>query len=402
MTGPRQDFCAYPPCNAPVQPPHLKYCSDAHRKANARLRYDEGANLRGTDDRVEREAKKLLEEESRKELKSLARYEVKRQRYMDYIADIIKPFEMSEPQPFPAHQKGSSVDWAIEISDWHVGQLTPIEHTGGMYEQTSDITRQQVDSLLHAVSLIYHEAEGKKVKRIWVPTLGDLMENDHMRPSQLRQTDLPVTKQVLYTYDLLTYFLRSLLGIPGLEEIIVDNIGGNHDRTTAKPGNAGLGEADYVDTFAFLLGGFLERAFEFEPRITVVNWETFFGTREFGGLKHVFEHGASFRTSGGSYGGIPWYPIHNAARQYESMLGGVDIVWLGHYHVPYNIPLGQGGWVIGNGALPATSHYAQSRYKALRRPQQWLVEFHRTVGATKFEPLYADIGLPAPGEVWQK
>jgi hypothetical protein len=82
------------------------------------------------------------------------------------------------------------------------------------------------------------------------------------------------------------------------------------------------------------------------------------------------------------------------------MLGGVDMVWFGHQHTPYVIPLGQQGHIVGNGSLPATSRFVQSSFKSIRRPQQWLVEFHRNHGATAFRPLYADIDLPKPGAVW--
>lgn len=387
-----------------------KYHHDSCRKKVAWLRYYRGEGKvrtktglleRTTQERIEREQELLRQRHLREELTELTRTAAKRQEYTDAIRSVLESFKPSEVFPFPVHDAQTEVDWAIQVSDWHVGQRTTLETTGGMYEQTVDRTRRQVDKILQAVSGIFYEAQGKHVKRLWVPILGDIVEGDSMRPSQLREIELPVVKQTIAAYDLLTYFLRNLLQLPGLEELTIDMVGGNHDRTTSKAGLAGLGETDYVDTFAWLIGEMLKRAFENDPRVTVKNWETFFGTREFAGLRHAFEHGASVKTRGGSYGGIPWYPVHNAARLYESMLGGVDMVWLGHLHVPYHIPLGQEGHVVGNGSLPATSRFVQSHYKILRRPQQWLVEFHRKHGVTAFRGLYADIDLPKPGEVWE-
>ena len=385
-----------------------KYCSDRCRMLVAQRRYRAGTSrsLPSEDPDVEGQVKnqqdRLETDELKRTLQGLARSEAKRVRYIDAIQSVLSPFEPSQPLPFRTHDGHTVVDWAIPTSDWHVGQYTPIETTGGIYEQTVAKVHAQVDRLLFALSSIFHESQGKRVRKLWVPILGDIVENDAMRPAQLRKIEMPVVKQTVDAYDLLTVFLRGLLELPGLEELIVDVVGGNHDRTTAKAGLAGLGETDYVDTWAWIIGAFLERVFEREPRVTIKNWDTYFGTRQFGGLRHVFEHGSTIRGSGGSYGGIPWYPIHNAARKYIEMLGGVDMVWFGHRHVPYVIPLAQGGWVVGNGALPATSEFAQSQLKAIRRPQQWLVEFHSTVGATKFEPLYADIELPQPGDVWKE
>lgn len=409
MSGSR--ICALVGCEA-ITPREraargAKYCSDACRKLNASRRYQQGVSgtragePRTLEEQVENEREKMRQQEMTRTLSELTRGEAKRREYTDAIQSVLKPFQPSKVFPFPEHDTQTTVDWAVQVSDWHVGQKTDLEHTGGMYEQTLEVTRAQVDKLIAALSGIFYEAKGKRVKRLWVPILGDIVEGDSMRPAQLREIELPVVKQTVAGFDLLAYFLRTLLELPGLEELIVDVVGGNHDRTTTKAGNAGLGETDFVDTFAWLVGAMLQRSFEDDPRVSVTNWETFFGRREYAGLRHVFEHGASIRSGGGSYGGIPFYPIVNAARQYESMLGGVDCVWLGHLHTPYHLALGQEGHIIGNGALPATSRFVQSRYKSLRRPQQWLVEFHRQHGVTAFRPLYADINLPKPGEVWK-
>jgi hypothetical protein len=404
------NLCALDGCEEEVSPLRVsrgaKYHADVCRKKNAGRRYTRGESghrdgtARSLDEQVQQEKDKLETKEMKRSLLELTRSAAKRGEYVAAIQSALSSYEPSIVFPLEEQDGQTAVNWALMVSDWHIGQATTLEHTGGMYEQTLAVTREQVDRLLSAVSSIFYESRGKTVKNLWVPILGDIVEGDSMRPAQLREIELPVVKQTVEGFDLLAYFLNSLLQLPGLENLYIDLVGGNHDRTTTKAGNAGLGETDFVDTFAWLIGAMLQRRFEDDPRVTIKNWETFFGTREFAGLRHVFEHGASIRTSGGSYGGIPWYPIANAARKYSEMLGGVDMVWFGHQHTPYVIPLGQQGHIIGNGSLPATSRFVQSSFKSIRRPQQWLVEFHRKHGATAFRPLYADIDLPAPGAVW--
>ena len=395
--------CAREECGEEALPGR-KYSSDECRKRNARRRYNrgEGDTLRERTltEQVQQEKDKLETREMKRSLLELTRSAAKRGEYVVAIKSVLSSYEPSIVFPFPEQDAQTTVDWAVMLSDWHIGQATTLEHTGGMYEQTLAVTREQVDRLIRAISGIFYEARGKTVKNLWVTILGDIVEGDSMRPAQLREIEIPVVKQTVEGFDLLSYFLSTLLQLPGLEHLYIDMVGGNHDRTTAKAGNAGLGETDFVDTFAWLIGAMLQRRFEDDPRVSITNWETFFGTREFAGLRHVFEHGASIRTSGGSYGGIPWYPIANAGRKYSEMLGGVDMVWFGHQHTPYVIPLGQQGHIVGNGSLPATSRFVQSSFKSIRRPQQWLVEFHRKHGATAFRPLYADIDLPKPGAVW--
>ena len=403
-------ICSLEGCEERISPIRIdrgaKYCSDECRKTNARRRYSRGESgkrdgtARTLPEAVQQEQDKLEAKEMKRSLLELTRSAAKRGEYVTAIQSALSSYEPSIVFPFPEQDAQTTVDWAIELSDWHIGQATTMEHTGGMYEQTLAVTRKQVDRLIRAISGIFYESKGKVVRNLWIPILGDIVEGDSMRPAQLREIELPVVQQTVEGFDLLAYFISTLLELPGLETVTIDMVGGNHDRTTSKPGNAGLGETDFVDTYAWLIGAMLQRRFENDPRVSIENWETFFGTREFAGLRHVFEHGSSIRGGSGSYGGIPWYPIANAASKWSAMLGGVDMVWLGHQHTPYVIPLGQQGHIIGNGSLPATSRYVQSQFKSIRRPQQWLVEFHRKHGATAFRPLYADIDLPAPGAVW--
>ena len=394
--------CHLTSCDKPARK-NSKYCSDAHRKEAARVAYERRrAAEKEHEARIKQEQERLQQLELQRALRELTRTAAKRDNYIKAIKESLDSFEPSTPRPLPKHDRKTEVYWVICLSDWHVGQRTPIETTGGVYEQTLALTRLQVDKLLQSVSSIYYEAQGKHVKQIWVPVLGDIVEGDHLRPAQLREIEVPVVKQTVEAADLLAYFLQSILDLPGLEKVIVDIVPGNHDRTTHRAGKAGLAEHDYVDSFAWLIGTVLQRMFERDNRISIVNHESFFGIREFAGLRHVFEHGSSIKLSGGSYGGVPFYPIMNAARHWESHLGGVDMVWFGHLHVPYRLPLGQQGYVVGNGALPATTTFIQSRYKTIRRPQQWLVEIHKVHGATAFRDLHADIDLLKPGEIWER
>ncbi|KKL61265.1 hypothetical protein LCGC14_2197050, partial [marine sediment metagenome] len=316
--------CSLGDCTMPVLPKR-KYCSDECRKNSARRRYRKGESKTLHDptveERVEKEGERLRQNELKRTLTQLGRNAAKREQYVDAIKSVLDPFEPSEVFPLPPFSDDpTEVDWAVCLSDWHVGQYTAIETTDGMYEQTVAVTRLQVDKLLSALTYIFHESQGKRVRRLWIPILGDIVEGDSMRPAQLREIEIPVVKQTVEGADLLAYFIRSVSQLPGLEEVYVDIIGGNHDRTTTKPGNAGLGETDYVDTYAWLIGEMLKRAFSNDDRIEINNHESFFGVRKFGGLRHAFEHGASIRGGGGSYGGIPFYGIVNAAQKYESML----------------------------------------------------------------------------------
>jgi len=301
-----------------------------------------------------------------------------------------------ERSDLPTHE------WGLVLSDWHTGQQTRIEETGGMYHQDVETTRRQVVKIWESlVEIKTIESAGRNIRRLHNFVLGDLTEHDDLRPSQHRKVEDVFTVQTVQAFDLLTWLIRQELTI--FDFVEVDMIGGNHDRISRNRGDAGLGELGYTDTMAWLMGAFMERLFAPDiasGRLKIRNWETFFGYKEILGYKCVFEHGASFPWSAFSYGGVPWYGVQNLGVRYQTMLGEANLVLLGHGHRPAIIPLST-GWIGINGALPPSSNYAQATFKSIQRPLQWLLSIHHEMGLTGFTPIYCDVpGQLQPGQVW--
>jgi hypothetical protein len=354
---------------------------------------------------IQKEIEQQRRKELAKELTQLQRTEAKRQQYIRTIEQSLAPYEPTPLVPAPTFtEELTPHSWVIQFSDWHVGQSTPIQSTGGVYEQTTKVARWQVETMLTALRSIHKiQSNGYQIKKILVVFNGDLVEGDQMRASQARGIDRLVTQQAVEVFDLMGYALRQLLTFPGIEELEVHNVGGNHDRTSTKPGNAGLGELDYVDTYSWLIGSLLARSLQDEPRVKFTNWDTYFGYTKFCGRRVIFEHGSSVRLGVGSYGGIPWYPVVNGANKMMDMLGGGDLVLFGHVHQPAVIPLKQRAWLVVNGSLPATTSWVQATMKSVREPTQWLLNLHEEHGVVEFHPIYA----PPPtfrktGTIWEE
>jgi hypothetical protein len=327
-------------------------------------------------------------------------------RYEAVLSDCLRSYEPTELSA-PLPDKGLPVHEDILVTgDWHIGQKTTLEETGGIYVHDVDTARAQVAKIWKAVSRLHHlERHARSVHKLNHLFIGDIVEGSGMRPSQLRKIEDVVTRQLVQGFDLLAWLIRQELTI--YPEVEVDVVGGNHDRTTQKPGDAGLGESSYIDTFSWLLGAFLERVLADDVasgRLKIKNWETFFGAKEVCGVKTVFEHGSSFKWAAGGYGGVPWYAVSNLGPKYAAMLGEADLVILGHGHRPAIIPVPNGrGWIVANGALPATSTYVQAGMKVISRPQQWRLSVHEKMGVTGFTPIYADVpGTVLPDEFWDK
>ena len=342
---------------------------------------------------------------NRAELKKILASEHRMRRYEAVLSECLTAYEPTElAAPLPEGGDRPVHEDILITGDWHIGQKTTLEETGGIYEHGLDTARGQVAKIWKAVDRLHnldlHARDTKKLHHLFI---GDLVEGSDMRPSQMKGVTDVVTRQVIQGFDLLAWLVRQELTI--YDEVEIDLIGGNHDRTTRKPGNAGLGESSYIDTFSWLVGAFLERVLDNdvkEGRLKIRNWETYFGYKEIAGIKTVFEHGSSFKWAAGGYGGVPWYSVSNLAPKYAAMLGEADLVILGHGHRPAIIPIPNGrGWTVVNGALPATSNYVQAGQKVVSRPQQWRLSAHERLGITSFEPIYADVpGTLLPGMIW--
>lgn len=348
--------------------------------------------------------RKDVERKHKDELKIVTALENRVQRYLSELRTSLKSYDPTPLVIDPIEIDAPDHEWVLVLSDWHVGQQTRIEETGGMFYQDLEVTRYQVTKLWEAIEAIHEiERTGRTINKITVLALGDLVEGDDMRRSQHRKiTDL-VTVQTVQAFDLLLWLVRQLL--TRFPEVDVEMVGGNHDRLSQKPGDGGLGELGYEDTMAWLMGEFLKRSLENDindGRLAIKNWSTFFGYKTVLGKRLVFEHGCSFRWAAGGYGGVPYYAINNAGKKYLDMVGGADFVIMGHGHQAMALPNAR-GWLFMNGSFPPSSQYIQSSFKSILRPQQWLLSVHEKYGLTGTYPIYLDHpGLLQPGEIWKR
>lgn len=379
-----------------------KYCSPVHGKtAASQARYYDDAEG-GLDAILRRSAERDQEQAHRQELKKLTALEERVRRYTSVLEGALTAYEPT-PLVFVAPKTRTKLpqhELILCTGDWHTGAVSKIHETGGIYEQNVETTRQQVFQLwdrivrLHAI-----QSSGIHFTKLHIISLGDLIDNDDMRPAQHRSVEDVMTVQTVQAFDLFSWLCRQALTL--FPEVEVEVVGGNHDRTGRSKGNAGLGELDYADTMSWLIGEFTKRLFADEPRIKVRNWNTYFGYKHVAKHRVVFEHGSSIKWAANSYGGVPWYGVSMLPVKYASMLGQPDLMIIGHGHRPAVLPFGVGAWQILNGALPATSLYEQSSFKSIHRPLQWLLSVHEKHGLTGFTPIYLDVpGTVKPGEIW--
>ena len=396
--------CAASDCNetfAPKRVTHIYHAISCGQRESNRRRDVAGSQTLTLDEALATSQRRDQEQSHRVELKRATVLESRIRRYESVLSECLTAYEPT-PLVFSKPRNASKLpqhELILATGDWHTGAKIRIHETGGVYEQDVATTRDQIFRLWDRVQRLHEiQSSGIHYTKLHIIALGDLIDNDDMRPAQHRQVEDVMTVQTIQAFDLFTWLCRQALTI--FEEVEVEVIGGNHDRTGRSKGNAGLGELDYADTMSWLIGEFAKRQFENEPRISIRNWSTFFGYKLVAGSRLVFEHGSSVKWSAGSYGGVPWYGVSQLPRKYADMLGPNDLTLIGHGHRPAILPNGR-GWLIMNGALPATTQYEQSNFKTVHRPLQWLMSVHPKYGLTGWTPIYLDVpGTVLPGEVW--
>jgi hypothetical protein len=364
----------------------------------------EEADLPG---RLKREREDAARRSQVAELRKLLTAENHRQDSLRLVRDLVVQAEPPKLAVMPKPPKRAPRHTLVLLTgDWQVGQATKLGATGGMFVQTSEIARRQVRQMWSVVEVLHRlQGAAKLIEELVIFDLGDMVEGDQMRPSQAAEVDAPVTRQAVDVFDLQAWLLNQALALSPKVRFL--KVGGNHDRTSSKPGNAGLGELGYVDTYSWLLGEMLRRMFSRAidaGRLELDNCESFFGTAEIANRRVVYEHGASFKTSTGSYGGVPFYPIANAARGYQSMLDGADLILMGHHHKAMVLPMNGGwGWQVLNGALPPSSSWIQASFKGYGRPTQLMLDMHHDKGLVGWQPIYLEQPEHIrPGTFWKK
>lgn len=361
----------------------------------------------GIEDSLRRAREDAQRRQQIAELKRLVSAENSRQDNLRLVRDLVVMGEPPKLRPAPkAPARSPRHTHALLTGDWQMGQLTKMGSTGGIFEQTSAIAKRQVVEMWRVMEILHRlHAAAKHVEELVLFDLGDMVDGDQMRPTQAAEVDAPVTRQAIDVFDLQAALINQALAL--YPKVRFLKVPGNHDRTSHKAGNAGLGELSYIDSYSWLLGEMQRRMFERSidaGRLEVINAESFYITTEIAGLRTVAEHGSSFKTSTGSYGGVPYYPIANAARGYREMLDGADLIIMAHHHKAMVLPMSGGwGWQVMNGALTPSSSWIQSNFKGYGRPSQTLLDIHHEKGITGWHPIYLEQPEHMrPGTYWKQ
>lgn len=364
--------------------------------------------VKAVSDQVQAERERAEAKAAAKELKDL----VSKKAQIDTIHDALKEIVGSISIPDrPAVLKRAAADeeYAIlHIGDWHVGMNTDHRVNLGFAVSFKTAARQ-VSALAQAV-LRCAELQGCW-RRIAIIDTGDGCEGQHMRASQHREAE-PVAQQAVMVGLLKAQLIQNLL--QAFDAVDFYSVPGNHGRVSTKPGVSGLDEVDPINSWDWIsteyarcaLGRFNGTEISLPEHISIYNYGSYIARTEIAGWPVVFEHGGQIK--GGSYGGVPYYPVTRAASNVRNLLAPVDmeldsdtaqylqrvgdpyLFLIGHFHRATLIPQ-TWGWVGMTGSLPPTTPYVAATMHQALRPTQNLYSLHPRRGLTLYRPLYLEL-----------
>ncbi len=364
--------------------------------------------VKSVSDQVQAERERAEAKAAAKELKDL----ISRKAQIDTIHDALKSVAGSVKVPATrSYTQRIGIDEeypVLHIGDWHVGMSTDHRVNLG-FAVSFQTAARQVASLAQAV-MRCAELQGCW-RHLSIIDTGDGCEGQHMRASQHREAE-PVAQQAVVTGLLKAQLIQSLLQV--FESIDFYSVPGNHGRISTKPGVSGLDEVDPINSWDWIsteyarcaLGCFTGSEIELPERVNIYNYGSFVARTEIAGWPVVFEHGGQIK--GGSYGGVPYYPVARAASNVRNLLAPVDmeldsdtaqylqrvgdpyLFLIGHFHRATLIPQ-TWGWVGMTGSLPPTTPYVAATMHQALRPTQNLYSLHPERGLTMFRPLYLEL-----------
>ena len=302
------------------------------------------------------------ERDLRRKLGERARSEI----LADAISAAVLQLPSLEPVKYTAPQAGGFEEEhaVLVLSDAHVGYWLTEEASGGLWAYDFDTFRSYAQLVVEKIRAIVPR-HNYRLPVLHIHCLGDLVENQIMRPGQGYEIEFGLVKQVMAAAQTFAWMVRELLTL--FERIEMTVIPGNHGRMTQKPGELPAGES-----FDLIVGEFLKAYLKDEPRVKIDVIDAKRTVVEVLGWRILLAHGDQIR----GWAGIPHYGRDrhnlNVSVLYEDLSEGIDVIELGHHHDPHQGTFRTWGRYFANGSFTGATNYSLERLNRATQPAQWL------------------------------
>lgn len=302
----------------------------------------------------------ILEERNRLEKgqDTALRREIKKVARRDWMSEVIsdRHYNLAQPDPIVIDPDISDEDGrehiCVLLSDLHFGSITHGQFLGWETEFDKDIFETQFEELTRKTGLLLRErASLKKIAKIHVFLLGDIIDGEAIFPGHAHEVDVSVIDQILMSAGYISSFVNE---ISRFGEVEVSCVIGNHGRISK--------EAPVGDNWEVLLYKLIQKDLKDNEKVTMDVQRAYFRNVDVAGYKFLLVHGHQLRSTNNT-------SVERMVGRYSAMLGRPDVMCMGHHHT-LNVRDVNQTEVIMNPAFVTSSNFAMGKLGLLSQPAQ--------------------------------
>lgn len=248
------------------------------------------------------------------------------------VSEILEDFKFK-----PIENHGNNRLIAV-ISDWHIGALVDIDINKYNYE----VAQQRIEQYINE---IYNIATEKRVYRIDVVYMGDIIEHAYMRPSQSFNSEFPVSEQMTKGAKLI---IKVLTELSKRFFVSYAGFGGNHDRLEGDKKKAIDGDNAMV-VVNEMVKLFIESA-NIENLIYRPSGKFSNSLINVNGKNFKFVHGDKESKN----------DFNKLAKHSDRDKVHYDVIVYGHFHHYLALEIGYGKWEIRCGSIKGADEFSES------------------------------------------
>jgi len=248
----------------------------------------------------------------------------------------------------------------LHLTDTHIGAKTS--------SYSTDVAEARIMATVRKTMMLADiQRADHAVDELVIILGGDLIEQTGQFPNQAWAVDASTFEQLFQAARILESAILTLA--TGFSRISVYLTPGNHGRVGRGKGRQSL---DYESDTNWdrIIGRIIGERVEHQPGIEWVFPESWYQLISIGAYRCLAHHGDTIRSFGGST------PSYGIIKKHQAWASGVmphfHDAYLGHFHVPMQLPLANGGRIFVTPSLVSDSAYAKEFVAATSLPAQRL------------------------------
>lgn len=274
------------------------------------------------------------------------------EQFLDTFESLLKKYPLKVHKPIKL-QKKKKVKRAIfgKLSDLHIQAQIDGEELGGVNKFGNQEEARRLAFYMREIA--NYKQDHRDETELILPLNGDI--------GQGIIHDQESTPAMTTQFSAMLHLLSQSISFAATKyaKVRVVGVGGNHLRFMHKS-NKGRQTSQKWDSFSTMLYVALRHALKDHKNVTVEIPTTPYALIDVLGHKYFITHGDTVLTVGNVGKTVSTDSIKNRVNDLISGLGPIDVVLVGHVHVPLYTTLNNGTELVINGTMSGIDSFAQS------------------------------------------